>query len=291
VAIRGIRFDHSNGTPVTVVGAGRVDIADNVITGPIGIPQGPDQSAASGIEISGDPTAPGGVTGTVRIHGNTISDVEAHSAIGIALIGISARAEIADNEVRGTQSYGILSSDNSGPVRIVDNVVAPGVTQYPDPDDPGNELGNGIVGRGHYGARHVISDNSVLCEDSDADGIFLFDWAPSQNSVIDHNEITMVDSDYGGISLIQAVNRAKVVHNTISGQAFTGLAIFAATPDAVAEDNVFEANDVSNLETDLADVFLDENSRHTKVVVASGATVIDHGTDNRVRTSRRAELR
>jgi hypothetical protein len=239
---------------------------------------------------------PGGITGALRITDNLIHDTHAEVGYGLAIFGYDAEAIIARNVIFGANTIGILVGLNSQPARIEHNLVAPGPERFPV-----NSAGNGIAGvipTAPTGTYH-IAHNVVVCKNPLADGIYLagesdeFIEAPIVNSVIEKNDVEMIDSVFGAITLYGAVWNCTVRDNKIRGTGAYGLGTAAPFLGGPAANNAFYGNNLSHFHAvvpsfdrgDMADVFLDVHTQDT-VVRGRVRSVIDLGVNNQISGSK-----
>src|SRR5262249_29780594 len=149
----------------------------------------------------------------IRMEGNLVDGVIAEKGNGLEAIFFSNAVEIVGNEVRNVNTNAILTSFNTGPTLIADNVLVPGLPPVPDSD---GAFANGIIAGGPFGARYDIERNSIQCDANAADGMGLF-GASSGSAIVD-NHITMTQSDWGAITLTDSVSNSLVARNRLEGR-------------------------------------------------------------------------
>jgi hypothetical protein len=291
VAIRcvidGIYFDRPRVAAIFLAASSGAVIMRNVITGVVGFPFFPPGSRkAQGVWIIGEPSGDGPVTGTITIAHNTIADIDADDGVGLTLLNFEADIKILGNDIRGTNAAGIVAFAHSGGVWIQDNVIIPGPERFPFPELPQPGIGIQVGPLRAYiadptGPTH-ISNNRIVCENPLADGIAIFGFEkPFEGSVITGNRVTMKDSLFGGITLIDNVSNTEVSGNEVDGSGAYALDVIGLTPGVPNPNNHLAGNRIAGFDATIADVFLDESTSNTLVAGCHG-TVIDRGTDNRI---------
>jgi hypothetical protein len=282
--ISGIRFEGPRIAAVYVDSSAGIEISDNVITAVVGFPWFGSDRKGQGVWIQG--LSP--VTGTITIARNTITDIDAEDGLGLAIADVEADVRIIGNRIRGTNAWGILVFVHAGRVWIEGNDVVPGPERFPG----FYSIGNGIQVGPNWGAfspRPIpeasgpayIVNNRVVAENPNADGILVYGWqAPLDGSVVAGNRVTMSDSLYGGITLLDNVSRSLVAANDVRGTGAVAIDIIGA-PEVTNRGNVLAGNRVVSFTATIADVLLDQSTADTLVAGCHG-TIIDLGVNNRV---------
>lgn len=124
----------------------------------------------------------------------------------------------------------------------------------------------------------------MICSNPLADGIAIIASAaaPVDGSSIVANDVTMLGSQYGGISLYDSPAHVLVLGNKIRGESAYALQIgvaVSATPSAIA--NTLNANDISDHASTTSDIFLDVNASDTLLCGQVGS-VVDNGVGTRI---------
>jgi hypothetical protein len=290
-AFRGINFTGPYGAAVILYDSAGFDFRECRISGVVGLPWvipdlgfPPGTTKGQGLWIgpTGDPER---VTGPILIEDNSIEDIQATLGYGMALVTFSGDMRVARNTIKGTATAGIFLYFIAGAADVEDNYVAPGPSRYPG---TAIDYGNGIwLNLPISGGTAYIRRNEVVCENPQADGIILLGSnslgfpAPVQNTVVEKNRVTMVNTLFGGISLYGAVQDSHVGQNEILGSAAFALPIFGFLPEDKAVSNAYAGNNVSHFQSSIADVFFDQNTEDNTLVGHSGS-VIDLGNGNRI---------
>lgn len=227
----------------------------------------------------------------ITIAGNVIDDVDAPSAVGIAVFA-ARDVLIAGNRVSGTNTIAIEASGNTGVTRIVDNTVAPGPERYPR-----GSFGVGIETNGP--GLYEIRDNDATCVNPNAGCIFvfgmtnLFSFGPVVAPVIEDNRVDTGANGGAAIVLIGQVSEGRVADNKITG---TGDAAFAVVGAGCCPDrndlfgNTFLDNDLTQFTSLFADVYFDEFT-HENVFSGQCRSVIDLGVGNQITCGSQADAR
>lgn len=285
--IRGIHFERPFIAAVYLRASTGADVADNMITGVVGGPWFPRGSRKGvGVWIVGQPGGGDGpVTGTITLARNRIADIDAHDGIGLALTAFEAQVTIVGNDVRGANFAGIVAFGHKGRVHVEGNVVAPGPERFPGFYSVGNGIQVGpFFSSDPFGPPEpaVVLNNSVDCANPNADGILLIgDELPLENSLVAGNRVTMHESQFGGISMVNGVSHTVVARNTVRGSGAFGLDLLTFGGGGLLnEGNLLAVNDVQPFEGSVADLFLAASSADTLVVGCHGA-VVDEGSGTR----------
>lgn len=272
-AIEGIRFIGPLDGAIGVEKSRDGLIAHNVILDVVPYESGGSTTGIGiGVNSGNGPTS--NITGNIRIIDNVIDGVPADAGYGIVSAHHDATATIQGNKVSRTNLNGILAGFISKNAFILENSVAPGPAEAPI------TAGNGIfVGHGR-GGHFVIAHNTVICTNPLADGIVVIASAaaPVDGSTIFDNDVTMVGSQYGGISLYDSPAHIHVSHNTVRGDGAYALQVSfftQGTPPAV--ENTFEENIVDTFDAGTSDIFLDVNASLTTLCDQPGS-LVDHGS-------------
>ena len=227
------------------------------------------------------------VQGTLLISDNIIAGVHGDASYGISVSNHTADTRITGNVITGVDLNGILVGVNTNPVSIDNNVVIPGPGTLPD------SVGNGILFGHTRGGPAYNANNTVLCENPNADGILIVGLgtapSPEHDAVIENNDITMRGSLFGGISLYDQASDNLVRANKISGYGSYALQVGTLVPPGIAERNSFIGNNLSHFVAEVAEVFLDINS-HGTIVKGNSGTTIDLGTSDAISGSARKTL-
>ena len=275
--IRGIFFDGPRIAGAHVRASTGFTFSGNHVARVVPFPYFSEGMKAQGVWIEGYD-----VIGEIVIEDNLFEDAGwAEAGYGIAIFPDRAQATIAGNTIRGAGLAGIVASPWSGQMVIENNYVAPGPF---NPNLP--NYGNGIHVVGTFtGGTLTVRNNEVFCENYQADGIILIGLSaghgPLENSVIERNRVTLVNSDYGAITLFDEVSNTLVRNNNISGRGTYGFNILHYSSDGLARSNIFRGNNLENFKATSASLFLDTNSRQT-VVLDRFDTIIDLGKENEV---------
>lgn len=283
-AIRGIHFDSPGNAALFLVRSSGAEFSNNLVTNVVGLPNYLGLGISKGQAVwvtSGGPA----VHGDLVIADNVIDGIDAELGYGVALFGFDAEARVVRNEFRGMNTAGVLVGLHSSSVWIEDNVIMPGPERFPDPPGISVSAGNGITVASSLGGPSYIRRNTVVCENPFADGIIINATAAfgddQDRSVIKQNRVEMNDSFFGAISLVGDVTNTYVGQNLLSGSGAFALPVERWFPQDIQAGNTFVGNNISRFESQVADVFLDINSRNT-VLVGNGGTVIDLGEDNQI---------
>lgn len=288
--IERIHFDRPRKAAVLLVASSGARIAHNVMTGVVGVPSITGERKGQGIWILGEPSGNGPVTGSVTIAYNTIADIDADNGLGIVLVNFEADIKIIGNDIRGTNSTGILAFAHSGGLWIEGNTIIPGPNPFPNFVAAGNGMLLGplrlYIERPTDPARVV--NNRILCENPNADGILIYGFEkPFQGSVIIGNRVTMTNSLYGGISLVENVSQTVMAGNDVRGSGAWALDVVGEALDMVGDTqgvnrkNVMAGNSVASFHATSSHVLLDETTADSLVLGCHGR-VVDEGTDNQV---------
>ena len=226
--------------------------------------------------------------GRVAIDDNAVVDVAADFGIGITELDSAGPVEVLRNYVSGTSTNSIECTRNHGVVRIENNVVRPG----PTPDGFGG-YGIEINGTGAY----EVAGNDVLIETAGGVGIFAlgalgFGFGPVTNPLIEKNDVVLRPAGSiggslfdDGIDLGGLVSGAYVGQNKIEGSGSSAFGLFDVAFDHTQPTdlgfNTFVGNDIADLQSQLADIYLDHTS-HDTVLKGKSGTVIDLGVNNRI---------
>jgi hypothetical protein len=277
-AIRGIHFDAPRLTAVFLHLSSGFEFTDNLVTDVVGIPFG---GFIKGHAVFISAELGGRITGTVTIANNVIERVYAELSYGMALFLVDAITRITGNVIRDTRDTAILVQGASQPVWIEDNLIVPGNEPY-DPTffSPGNGI---VAGQGSGPLR--LRRNSILCGNPWADGIALNGLAfPNRapgSSVVEHNDVTMHGSMFGGITIYGQLDPSLFANNRVRGDgAFAALVTTFFGPEA-GRGHVFRGNNLTGFVSSVADVFFDVHTREN-VLVGNPGTVLDLGMDNRI---------
>lgn len=272
-AIRGIHLQGPRALGILVLASKDVEITGNTITDVV--PQ-----VISGFRFArGILVGSSAVQGALLISHNIIAGVHGDGSYGIAVSNHTADTRISGNVVTDVDLVGILVGGNTSPVSIDSNVVTPGPGTFPD------SLGNGIEFGHTRGGPAYIANNTVICENPNADGILIVGLGtvqrPENDAVIEKNDITMRGSLHGGISLYDQASNNLVRANKISGYGAYALQVGTFVPPGIAEGNSFIGNNISHFVAAVAEVFLDINS-HGTIVKGNSGTAIDLGTGDAI---------
>ena len=272
-AIRGIHLQGPWAQGIRVLASKSSEITGNTITDVV------PRTASGFLFARGISVGSSAVQGTLLISGNTIAGVHGDASYGIVVSNHTANTRITGNVITGVDLNGILVGVNTGPVSIDGNVVVPGLGTRPD------AAGNGILFGHTRGGPAYIANNTILCENPNADGIVIVGLGtaplPEYNAVIEKNDITMRGSLFGGISLYDQASNNLVRANKISGDGSYALQVGTFVPPGIAEGNSFIGNNLSHFVAAIAEVFLDINS-HGTIVKGNSGTAIDLGTSDAI---------
>lgn len=285
-AIRGIHFDAPGIAALFASSSSGIEFTHNRVTDVVGQQNYLGLGYGKGQAVWVTAFRPERVRGELLIAHNVIEGIDAELGYGLALFGFAAETRIIGNDIRGTNTAGILVGLNTSPVWIEDNHVLPRAARFPDPSGALLAIGNGIsVSRSE--APTYIRRNIVECENPLADGIFLagsalLDGSGIENSVVEKNRVTMHDSLFSAIALYGSVSGTYVGQNRIDGSGTLAIqvALLFSAAD-LAESNTFVGNNIAQYESAAVDVFLDTTSRST-VITGNSGTVLDHGEGNQV---------
>jgi hypothetical protein len=259
IEVRGIHFDNQQ-VAIVISSASGALITENVITNFV--------FAAVLIQNVPNPSA---IVGVVNISDNVIDTGLDPFADGIAVLAASATVEVTGNDVRNVADIGIVGLV-VGPLSISGNLVAPGfVTDL--------NFGTGILVFPEFASDDpvLIDRNVISCTDPGADGVDVFAGRPT---TITHNQVSMQSTNIG-IGLIGNASAAYVGQNRVAGAVGAALTVLDnGQGDAVG--NALVGNNLSGAHAELADLFLDQNTRDSIVTGSGGATVLDLGTNNHI---------
>jgi len=292
ITIKGICFDGALMVPFAITNCKGATIRGNKIMnlrayGPeIGFPW----AQSNYIFISTDaPPFTGSITGNVVIKDNEIiasildSDLQykdmgyAVYKAGVVVAFTDADVLITKNTISGhITDGGVLAWENNQDTRIKGNYI-----KADFPNLTLNEFGNGILvmeSDPPAGVYYII-DNTVICENPRADGIFLV-GPELTNSMVSKNKVTMYDSAFGAISLLGPSD------NTITQNKITGSADYGFRLEDGAHGNTFYLGDEDSLE-DLrvgeAHIYCGPDTFDNEFIGEDFEDLIifDQGTDNR----------
>ena len=222
---------------------------------------------------------PDQISGKVLIADNLFEGIHADLARAIVFHNWAADTTILRNTIRDVDQHGMLLLQNKGPVRINENLVAPGESSQ----SPFATRGMVIVDP--IGGSLAIARNTIDVEDPQG-AAMIIDMAEafgaaSGGLVIERNDVRMGGGASVGLLLANDISRASVAHNKFSGAADFAWGLSADLPDVVAGANTFTANNISSFNSAVSDGFLDTHTRNT-LVVGNAGTVIDLGAGNRI---------
>lgn len=273
--IRGLRFINSFDAAIGVSASRDAVITDNVVENVVPADAGGGTTEGFGIGINSGNGPTSDITGNVVIARNDIDGVPADAGYGIVAAHHDANVIIEGNKISRINLNGILAGDISGHTFILNNFVVPGPGTNPD-----FTSGNGIFVGHARGGQFSISNNTVICDNLQADGIALIasaDYPVDGSSIVD-NDVTMLGSLYGGVSLYDSPSHVLVANNTIHGNSAYALQIVvgvSSIPSAIG--NTFEDNSVADFSPGTSDVFLDINAADT-ILCNQPGTVVDNGS-------------
>jgi hypothetical protein len=273
--VQGIHFVEPLLSAALFVQSVGVDFVENLVTGPVGLPLAFLGGATEGraIKFLGNNDPAGALTGTIRLLRNRFEANHADLSDAIVFDSVAADVEIDGNVVGATKGSGVLMIAGRGDVKITRNAIVPG----PDQGGPFS-FGDGIFVVLSEGGSHEISGNDIHCENPNAAGILL-QGEVAASSRIEHNVLGTVGTGFGALTVADT-SRVLASQNRIRGSGSWALGVIAFF-GADAVGNAFVGNDTSGFDAQLADVFLDFNSRGTIVVGRTG-TVFDLGAGNRL---------
>jgi hypothetical protein len=133
----------------------------------------------------------------------------------------------------------------------------------------------------------VVEFNDILCENPLADGIVLAggeQWGGAiDSSIIQNNAITLADTGYGGVTLIDNVSSSYIGQNRFAGAADYAVGMFPSglVENFWATDNAIVGNNWSQLDTLTADVLLLFSPVDT-LLRGNGGTVLDYGQNSSI---------
>jgi hypothetical protein len=224
-------------------------------------------------------------SGHLIVSGNLIHNLSAGFAEGLVFQSVGARVTVSFNRITSVESSGITVFEPGGDVAITDNVVAPGAGSGGD-----FALGNGVQLYGTAGGSYHVERNTITCTNPNADGLIVaggFNWLtfepgpPVTGAVIRRNEVSMLDSCCGAISIFDNVSSSTVSQNTLRGTAAwaVGLVPTGLVELAGAAANRFVDNRIDQFDPSLAHVVF---FSHTSENVWRGPSgiIIDFGIDN-----------
>jgi hypothetical protein len=270
--IQGIAFEGPLASAIVITASTGAEIIGNRVDGVVPLLEPLGFTFGDGIDVF---TGGSGTTGTVRVAGNVIQNLTADCCAGIqfdGLGGVTAAVEITGNTINSVQSLGIAALRSDGPVLVADNSVAPG---------PG-VAGAAILVDGNQGAAYVVRGNRVVCENPEADGIIVA-GVFSDGSVAplaEKNQITMHNSEFGGLSIYGSVTGALLGENKIEGDSAFALQISEGVDSTqLAISNRLQGNAISRVLASIADVRLGTNTRNNEVL-GDCSSLIDLGVSN-----------
>ncbi|MEO7041663.1 MAG: right-handed parallel beta-helix repeat-containing protein [Gemmatimonadaceae bacterium] len=272
--IRGLQFINPFDAAINVEASRDAVITDNVVENVVPADQRDGTTEGFGIVVNSSSGPTSNITGNVVIARNDIDGVPADAGYGIVSAHHDANVIIEGNKVSNINLNGILAGDISAHAFILNNFVVPGPGTNPD-----FTSGNGIFVGHARGGRFSISNNTVICDNIQADGISVIASTelPVEGSSIVDNDVTMLGSLYGGVSLYDSPSHVLVANNTIHGNGAYALQIaVAVSPPPSAIGNTFEDNSVADFSPATSDVSLDINAAET-VLCNQPGTVVDNG--------------
>jgi hypothetical protein len=281
--IEGIDFEGPLDTPIALVSSTGAEIMGNVIRGIIPVPLFFGFTEVEGVFVSGFDSP---VTGRIKIANNLIEISAGDFVNGMQFDEVAADVEISGNTVNFIQSTGVVQTlgilvlRSHGKVDIFNNTVTMG------PGDP-DAFPVGIAVGSHPEARYTISDNSIITNHPNADGMDVigasFFGGPTHGARIVNNHIVMhsLISTSGGIALFGAVDSSIASANTIEGTNGNAIQILGLSSARVADSNNALGNDVSQGSPIVSDIFLGPFSSNN-LVAGQCATYTDQGIGNRV---------
>jgi len=200
----------------------------------------------------------------------------------MALFFADAITRITGNVILDTRDTAILVQVASQPVWIEDNLIVPGDEPY---DPAFFSPGNGILA-GQGSAPLYIRRNTILCGNPWADGIALnghraFPNRAPGSSVVEHNDVTMHRSMFGGLTIYGQVDPSLVANNRLHGDGAFALLVTTFLGSEDGRGHVFQGNNLTGFASSVADVFFDANTREN-VLVGNPGTVLDLGINNQI---------
>ena len=255
ITIDGICFDGALMVPFAITNSTDATIRGNKIMnlrayGPE-LPGGPPWAQSYGIFVNTEaPPFVGEITGKVVIEDNEIilsileSDLEYNVKGvpiykgGVAVLNTNAVVFISSNTMIGDfTDAGVHAWENKK------NIIKKNFIRADFPNLTLDEIGNGIVARDRQepAGIYYIDYNKVVCENPEADGIFLI-GQELRNSMVSKNEVIMYDGD-GAISLSSGASDNTITQNKIRGSADYGFRLKDG-----AHHNTFYLGDDDNLE-------------------------------------------
>ncbi len=289
IKISGIDFEHPLLSAVIITESADSEVSGNVISDVQGYPETvcydpPDCTIAfsftegRAIKFLGNGDPNNDITGRVIVNNNVIRNSHADLSAPIVFDEVAADVTIDGNQIDTTQECGVFMINSSGHVTISHNTISPG------PGDPTPfSLGNGmcLVDSESRGAAYSIVDNTLDIANPNADGIILEGYGNISGAVIRGNQVTMHDTYYGAVTMIDNVSNALVANNRIRGTAAFALDVLQFDTGVDAGSNTFQGNDLATFDATVADLYLD-SSTHDTVLVGHTDTVVNLGVNNHV---------
>lgn len=281
--IAGISFESPMASAITLLSSTGTEITGNRINAVIGVPLALGFTDGDGIDLFGNN---GSIRGSVRITGNVIENLTADFANGVQLDDVAASTTLSGNVVDFPESSGFVQTAGLTAVRIHSAISISGNSIHLGPGSL-DAFPAGLVIAGDSDAHYSVTNNTIVSEHPNADGIFgiggAFSIQPTDGAVISNNRITLASTvaQSGAISLYGGMNNSYVNANRIVGTAANALQIVELFVPTTADGNRFISNDLSRFSAIDADVYLGSNSQHT-VVIGQCRSYVDLGIDNRI---------
>lgn len=283
-AIQNIDFEGPLDSPIVLIRSAGSDIVGNRIKGIIPVRLSIGFSETEGIFISGFDDPQNGVTGQIRIIGNTIEISSGDFANGMQVDEVRADLEVSGNTVTFpasngvVQSIGILVIRTHGKVNIVGNSVTMG------PGDP-DVFPSGMFIGGHPESRYNVSRNTVVTQHPNSDGIDVVGLGflgATQSTVLEGNDVTMQSSlqTSGGICLCGAVRDSVMTANRLKGAAGNAIQMVSFGSN-VPESNRAVGNDLAQFSPLNGDAFFGTGSIGN-LLAGQCDSYIDDGINNRI---------
>ncbi len=294
VTIQGLRFVRPKADPVLVSAVSGLVIASCRIEGvdPVDhLSRGIAIDTHGGIPNPTNPGKPENVSGTLLIVNNDIDaagGTALDNTLGVTIFsvgvpGAEVEAYVSGNKIRNTTEPAINFRRVVGRAYVEGNVLTTGSVA-------GRAGGPEVIRVVNLGS-YLIAHNTIDCgwAHPEAQGIGVFSqfvaW-PIERAMVVDNDVTMsapegtVFTDFSAaIGVFGFARGNAVLNNRIRGRARAALAVNvfqgAGPVPGVPANNAFVLNRFDDFEASLADVFVGERVRNTRIV--GPGTVEDHG--------------
>ena len=283
--IQGIHFDGPLDSPIALIRSTGADIVGNRISGIVPLLLFFGFTEIEGIFISGFDDPQNAITGRINIVDNTIEISGGDFVNGMQFDEVSADISVTGNTVDFLQSdgaiqtLGILVFRSHGKADVVQNHITMG-------DGNPDAFPAGIFVGGHAEASYRISDNTVVANHPNADGIDVVGLSAdtaTQQAIVEGNHVAVHSTilTAGGIAFVGAVQRSLMAANRIEGTSGNAVQVLGLSDTLLADSNHALGNDVSALAPANGDIFFGFGSVNN-LFAGSCDTYVDLGVDNRI---------